>query len=237
LIGYEEVKILVVEDESKLAESLRAALTKAGYTIDLASDGESALDYARAYEYDLVLLDVMLPGVDGFQVLERLRAKRFRAPVLMLTAREDTASKVKGLDIGADDYVAKPFELEELLARVRALLRRGSHDRDAVLRLCDLVLDPAAKRVSRAGLPLALTAREYQLLEFLLRNKNRVLSRDVIYEHVWSSDFSGSLKIVDVYVNYLRAKIDQIFEPKLLQTVRGLGYVLRDRENEDGDGC
>jgi DNA-binding response OmpR family regulator len=232
------VKLLVVEDESKLAGSLRAALVNAGYAVDLASDGEMALDYAQVYEYDLVLLDVMLPKLDGFEVLKRLRSKRFGAPVLMLTAREDTSSKVKGLDIGADDYVAKPFDLEELLARIRALLRRGGPDvdRSALLRVRDLVLDPAGKRVSRAGRPLSLTAREYQLLEFLLRNKNRVLAREVIYEHVWSSDFSGSLKIVDVYVNYLRAKIDQSFEPKLLQTIRGLGYVLRDRENEDDDG-
>jgi DNA-binding response OmpR family regulator len=226
------VKVLLVEDEPKLALSLRAALTKAGYAVDLASDGEAALDYAQVYEYDLVLLDVMLPKVNGFEVLERLRANLLRAPVLMLTARVDTASKVKGLDIGADDYVAKPFELEELLARVRALLRRGSQDRAALLQVSDLVLDPAAKRVSRAGRQLTLTAREYQLLEFLLRNKNRILGREVIYEHVWSSDFSGSLKIVDVYVNYLRAKIDHDFAPKLLQTVRGLGYVL----TEDGNG-
>jgi DNA-binding response OmpR family regulator len=222
------VKLLVVEDEPKLAASLRAALERASYAVDLASDGEAALDFAAAYEYDLVLLDVMLPRLDGFQVLKRLRQKRYAGPVLMLTAREDTRSKVQGLDLGADDYLAKPFELEELLARLRALLRRGGADRSGLLSLLDLTLDPAAKRVSRAGRELSLTAREYQLLEFLLRNKNRVLSRDVIYDHVWSSEYTGTLKIVDVYVNYLRAKIDQSFEPKLLQTVRGLGYVLRE---------
>ena len=146
----------------------------------------------------------------------------------MLTAREDTRSKVRGLDLGADDYVAKPFELEELLARIRALLRRDASDRSALLRIGDLVLDPAGKSVSRAGRSLTLTAREYQLLEFLLRNKGRVMTRDVIYDHVWSSDFTGNLKIVDVYVNYLRSKIDEDFEPKLLATVRGLGYVLRE---------
>jgi DNA-binding response OmpR family regulator len=225
------MKLLVVEDEPKLARSLAGSLERAGYTVDLAFDGAAALDYAGVYEYDLVLLDVMLPKLDGFQVLKRLRDSRFPAPILMLTAREDTRSKVLGLDLGADDYVAKPFELEELLARVRALLRRDASDRSALLRIADLVLDPAARRVTRAGRPLSLTAREYQLLEFLLRNKGRVLSRDAIYEHVWSSDFSGNLKIVDVYVNYLRSKIDEGFAPRLLATVRGLGYVLREADH------
>ena len=226
------MKVLVVEDEPKLARSLRGSLERAGYAVDLAFDGEAALDYAGTYDYDLVLLDVMLPKLDGFQVLRRLRDHRFPAPILMLTAREDTKSKVRGLDCGADDYVAKPFELEELLARIRALLRRDASDRSAMLRIADLVLDPAAKRVSRAGRSLPLTAREYQLLEFLLRNKGRVMTRDVIYDHVWSSDFTGNLKIVDVYVNYLRSKIDEDFEPKRLATVRGLGYVLREEGHE-----
>jgi len=222
------MKILVVEDESKLALSLQAALERAGYTVDIASDGEMALDYARVYTYDLVLLDVMLPKLDGFGVLRRLRQGRIDTPVLMLTARDDTASKVQGLDFGADDYVTKPFELTEILARIRALLRRRGPDRSGVLTAADLVLDPAAKSVTRCGRPLALTAREYQLLEFFLHNKNRVLSRGVIYEHVWSSDFSGTLKIVDVYLNYLRGKVDEGFKPKLLHTVRGFGYVLRE---------
>ena len=226
------MKLLVVEDEPKLARSLRGSLERAGYAVDLALDGETALGYAGSYDYDLVLLDVMLPKLDGFQVLKRLRDNRFPAPILMLTAREDTRSKVRGLDCGADDYMAKPFELEELLARIRALLRRDASDRSALLRIADLVLDPAAKSVGRAGRSLTLTAREYQLLEFLLRNKGRVLTRDVIYDHVWSSDFTGNLKIVDVYVNYLRSKIDEDFEPKLLATVRGLGYVLREGAHE-----
>ncbi len=225
------MKLLVVEDEPKLGAILRAALERAGHTVDLARDGEAALDYAAVYEYDLVLLDVMLPKLDGFEVLERLRRGRFQAPLLMLTARSDTKSKIRGLDFGADDYLAKPFDLEELLARVRALLRRTGPERSVLLQVRDLTLDPKAKRVSRSGRSLSLTAREYQLLEFFLRNKNRVLSRDVIYEHVWSSEFTGSLKIVDVYVNYLRAKIDHSFEPKLLQTVRGLGYVLSERSH------
>jgi DNA-binding response OmpR family regulator len=225
------MKLLVVEDEGKLAGSLRAALKRAGHVVDIAGDGEMALDYARVYSYDLVLLDVMLPKLDGFEVLRRLRGRRNPAPVLMLTAREDVSSKIRGLDTGADDYLTKPFELDELLARVRALLRRRGPDRSGLLSACDLVLDPATKVVSRAGHRLPLTAREYQLLEFFLRNKGRVVSREVIYEHVWSSDFSGTLKIVDVYVNYLRTKIDHDFQPKLLQTVRGLGYVLREEDD------
>jgi DNA-binding response OmpR family regulator len=226
------MKLLLVEDEAKLARSLRAALGRSGHVVDVAADGEAALDFATVYSYDLVLLDVMLPRLDGYEVLRRLRERGNAAPVLMLTAREDVSSKVRGLDTGADDYLTKPFELEELLARVRALLRRRGPERSAILAAADLVLDPATKSVTRADQRLFLTAREYQLLEFFLRNKGRVLSREVIYEHVWSSDFSGTLKIVDVYVNYLRSKIDRAFRPKLLQTVRGLGYVLR--EEDDG---
>lgn len=225
------MKLLLVEDEDKLARSLRAALEQAGHAVDVASDGEMALDFARVYSYDLVLLDLMLPNLDGYGVLRWLRRRGDAAPVLMLTAREDVKSKVEGLDTGADDYLTKPFELDELLARVRALLRRRGPERSGLLTLADLVLDPATKAVTRADQRLSLTAREYQLLEFFLRNKGHVLSRDVIYEHVWSSDFSGTLKIVDVYVNYLRGKIDRDFRPKLLRTVRGLGYVLR----EDAD--
>jgi DNA-binding response OmpR family regulator len=226
------MKLLLVEDEEKLARSLGAALERSGHLVDVAGDGEAALDFAAVYTYDLVVLDVMLPRLDGYEVLRRLRGQGDGAPVLMLTAREDVSSKVRGLDAGADDYLTKPFELEELLARVRALLRRRGPERSAILAASDLVLDPATKAVTRANQRLFLTAREYQLLEFFLRNKGRVLSREVIYEHVWSSDFAGTLKIVDVYVNYLRSKIDRVFRPKLLQTVRGLGYVLR----EEGDG-
>ena len=225
------MKLLVVEDEGKLARSLRAALERAGHVVDIAGDGEMALDFARVYSYDLVLLDVMLPKLDGYEVLRRLRGRGDAAPVLMLTAREDVSSKVRGLDTGADDYLTKPFELDELLARVRALLRRRGPERSGLLTVRDLVLDPAMKLVSRAERRLSLTAREYQLLEFFLRNKERVLSREVIYEHVWSSDFSGTLKIVDVYVNYLRGKMDRDFHPKLLHTVRGLGYVLREEDD------
>ena len=225
------MKLLVVEDEVKLARSVRAALERAGHAVDTAGDGETALDYARVYAYDLVLLDVMLPELDGYEVLWRLRERGDPAPVLMLTARDDVTSRVKGLDTGADDYLTKPFDLDELLARVRALLRRRGAERSGRLSIADLVLDPATKAVSRGGEAVSLTAREYQLLEFFLRNKGRVSSREVIYEHVWSSDFSGTLKIVDVYVNYLRRKIDRGARRKVLHTVRGLGYVLREEDD------
>jgi DNA-binding response OmpR family regulator len=226
------MRILVVEDERKLAAALRQALEGRGYSVDLAYDGEEALDYFGANEFDLVLLDVMLPKQDGLHVVRQLRARRCRVPVLMLTAREDTESKVKGLDSGADDYLAKPFELAELLARIRALLRRGTGERAATLAAADLEVDPAAMTVRRAGRALSLTTREYQLLELLVRNKNRVLSREVIFDRIWASHFAGTVKIVDVYINYLRVKVDYGFEPKLLHTVRGVGYALRTDPDE-----
>ncbi len=222
------MRILIVEDEMKMADALQRALRQAGYTVDVARDGDHALDHLLVSEVDLFLLDVMLPGKDGFAVLKELRAQRCRTPCLMLTARDDTASKVRGLDLGADDYLAKPFDVAELLARIRALLRRGGPERSAVLRAADLELDPAAMEVRRGGRRIAVTVREYQLLELLLRNKNRVMSRDSIFERIWASEFAGSTKVVDVYVNYLRGKIDQGFDRKLVHTVRGIGYMLQD---------
>jgi DNA-binding response OmpR family regulator len=224
------MKLLIVEDETKLARSLQGALQKAGHAVDLAGDREEALDYLRVYPYDLVVLDLSLPRRDGFEVLRSMRGRGLNAPVLVLTARDDTTSKVRGLDLGADDYLVKPFDLQELLARVRALLRRWGPERSGELKAGDLRLDPAGKKASRGGRRILLTAREYQLLELLLRNKNRAVSREIIYDHVWSSDFAGSLKIVDVHVSYLRSKIDDDFAPRLLRTVRGHGYVLQDGE-------
>ena len=227
------MRILVVEDERKLASALRQALEGRGYCVDLAHDGEEALDYFAANEFDLVLLDVMLPKQDGFHVVRQLRARRCSVPVLLLTAREDTESKVRGLDSGADDYLAKPFDLPELLARIRALLRRGTGERAATLAAADLEVDPAAMTVRRAGRWLSLTTREYQLLELLMRNNNRVLSREAIFDRIWAGHFGGTVKIVDVYINYLRGKVDHGFEPKLLHTVRGVGYALRTDHDED----
>ena len=221
------MRILVVEDERKVAAFVRQGLVEEGHVVEVAADGEAALDaVAGGPPYDLVVLDVMLPKRDGLSVLKALRARRVQAPVLLLTARDGVADKVAGLDAGADDYLAKPFAFEELLARVRALLRRGRGAAEPVLRLEDLSLDPATRLVVRGGRRISLTAREYALLEYFLRNTGRVLTRPMITQHVWGMDFDPESNIVDVYVGYLRRKIDADGEPRLLQTVRGAGYSL-----------
>jgi two-component system copper resistance phosphate regulon response regulator CusR len=221
------MRILVVEDERKVAAFVRQGLVEEGHVVEVAADGEAALDaVAGGPPYDLVVLDVMLPKRDGLSVLKTLRARRVQAPVLLLTARDGVADKVAGLDAGADDYLAKPFAFEELLARVRALLRRGRGATEPVLRLEDLSLDPATRLVVRGGRRISLTAREYALLEYFLRNTGRVLTRPMITQHVWGMDFDPESNIVDVYVGYLRRKIDADGEPRLLQTVRGAGYSL-----------
>jgi DNA-binding response OmpR family regulator len=221
------MRILVVEDERKVAAFVRQGLVEEGHVVEVAADGEAALDaVAGGPPYDLVVLDVMLPKRDGLSVLKTLRARRVQAPVLLLTARDGVADKVAGLDAGADDYLAKPFAFEELLARVRALLRRGRGAAEPVLRLEDLSLDPATRLVVRGGRRISLTAREYALLEYFLRNTGRVLTRPMITQHVWGMDFDPESNIVDVYVGYLRRKIDADGEPRLLQTVRGAGYSL-----------
>jgi two-component system copper resistance phosphate regulon response regulator CusR len=221
------MRILVVEDERKVAAFVRQGLVEEGHVVEVASDGEAALDaVAGGPPYDLVVLDVMLPKRDGLSVLKTLRARRVQVPVLLLTDRDGVADKVAGLDAGADDYLAKPFAFEELLARVRALLRRGRGAAEPVLRLEDLSLDPATRLVVRGGRRISLTAREYALLEYFLRNPGRVLTRPMITQHVWGMDFDPESNIVDVYVGYLRRKIDANGEPRLLQTVRGAGYSL-----------
>ena len=221
------MRILVVEDERKVAAFVRQGLVEEGHVVEVAADGEAALDaVAGGPPYDLVVLDVMLPKRDGLSVLKTLRARRVQAPVLLLTARDGVADKVAGLDAGADDYLAKPFAFEELLARVRALLRRGRGAAEPVLRLEDLSLDPATRLVVRGGRRISLTAREYALLEYFLRNTGRVLTRPMITQHVWGMDWDPESNIVDVYVGYLRRKIDADGEPRLLQTVRGAGYSL-----------
>jgi len=221
------MRILVVEDERKVAAFIRQGLVEEGHVVEVAADGEAALDaVAGGPPYDLVVLDVMLPKRDGLSVLKTLRARRVQVPVLLLTARDGVADKVAGLDAGADDYLAKPFAFEELLARVRALLRRGRGAAEPVLRLEDLSLDPATRLVVRGGRRISLTAREYALLEYFLRNTGRVLTRPMITQHVWGMDFDPESNIVDVYVGYLRRKIDADGEPRLLQTVRGAGYSL-----------
>jgi two-component system copper resistance phosphate regulon response regulator CusR len=220
------MRILVVEDEKKVASFIRRGLEADAHQVDVVHDGETGLARAVTGDYDLLILDVMLPERDGFSVLRELRARRRQLPVLLLTARAALTDKVAGLDGGADDYLTKPFEVAELLARVRALLRRGAPS-PAVLAVADLRLDPATRAVTRAGRPIELTAREYALLEYFLRNAGRVLSRALIAQHVWGVSFDTFTNVIDVYVNYLRRKVDAEFEPKLIHTVRGAGYVLR----------
>jgi DNA-binding response OmpR family regulator len=221
------MRILVVEDERKVAAFIRQGLAEEGHAVEVAADGAAALDaVAAGPPFDLLVLDVMLPRRDGFDVLRTLRAQRVQAPILLLTARDAVADKVTGLDLGADDYLAKPFAFEEFLARVRALLRRGRGPAEPVLRVADLCLDPATRAVTRGRRRIALTAREHALLEYFLRNAGRVLTRPMITQHVWGMGFDPESNIIDVYVGYLRRKIDGPGEPRLLQTVRGVGYTL-----------
>jgi len=223
------MNILLVEDEPKVASFITRGLEAEHYAVDVAADGETGLTRALAGGYDLVILDVMLPKRDGLVVVRELRARGRSVPVLLLTARATLSDKVTGLDLGADDYLTKPFAFAELLARVRALLRRRTAA-TPVLAVADLHLDPATHEVQRGGQRIDLTPREYALLEFFLRNPGRVLSRAVIAQHVWGVDFDTFTNVIDVYVNYLRRKIDAGFEPKLLHTVRGAGYVLKATE-------
>ncbi len=222
------MRILVVEDEEKVASFIRKGLEEERYAVDVALDGEEGLELAELNPYDLIVLDLMLPGLDGFRFIQRLRAQGVHTPILVLTARDSVGDKVKGLDLGADDYLTKPFAFAELLARIRALLRRGAPQAPPVLQVADLTLDPAARRVSRAGKPIELTAKEFALLEYFMRHAGRVLTRTMILEHVWDQSFDSYTNVVDVYVNYLRKKVDQGFEPRLIHTVRGVGYVLRE---------
>jgi DNA-binding response OmpR family regulator len=221
------MRILVVEDERKIASFLRQGLTEEGHTVEVAPDRDAALDLiTEDPAYDLVVLDLMLPKRDGLSVLKTLRDRHLQPPVLVLIARDGVADKVAGLDLGADDYLTKPFVFEELLARVRALLRRGRGQREPVLRLADLSLDPSSRAVTRTGRRITLTAREYALLEYFLRNAGRVLTRPMIAQHVWAIDFDSETNIIDVYVGYLRRKIDGERERRLLHTIRGAGYML-----------
>jgi len=224
------MRILVVEDEPKMASLVARALREDGHAADIASRGEDALWMAQATRYDAIALDVMLPGVDGFEVLRRLRDAEVWTPVLMLTARDAVADRVGGLDSGADDYLTKPFSFAELLARLRAIVRRGPVERPAVLQLGDLRLDPAAHRAWRGETELSLTAREFALLELLMRRPGETLTRLQILEGGWDMAFESRSNIVDVYMRYLREKIDRPFGRSSIETVRGVGYRLRDDE-------
>lgn len=221
------MRILVVEDETKVGSFIRRALEEESYAVDLCADGTSGLELARDSSYDLIILDVMLPGMSGLQVLETLRNEKIKSPVLILTARAQVDQRVKGLDAGADDYLTKPFAIEELLARVRALLRRGAGEGTGLLQIEDLMLNPATREVTRGGHRIELTSKEYALLEYFMRNAGRVLTRPMIAEHVWDVDFDTFTNVIDVYVNYLRNKVDRRRERKLIHTIRGSGYVLK----------
>jgi len=221
------MRILVVEDEAKVASFIRKGLEEEGYAVDVAPDGDTGLAMGLDRVHDLILLDVHLPGRNGFSVLQALREKQVTTPVLLLTVRATIEDKVLGLDSGADDYLTKPFAFQELLARVRALLRRKGEERSAVLEVADLTLDPARREAFRGPDRIELTAKEFALLDYFMRNPGRVLTRTQIAEHVWDYDFDSMTNVIDVYVNYLRKKIDKGREPKLIHTVRGTGYVMK----------
>jgi heavy metal response regulator len=218
---------LVIEDEKKVARFIKKGLEEEGYAVDLAFDGEEGLAMALDLVHDLIILDIGLPKIDGLQVLKKLRERKVPTPVLLLTVRATIEDKVLGLDSGADDYLSKPFAFQELLARIRALLRRKAEAGPPLLRIEDLVLDPSRHLVTRGGERIDLTSKEFALLEYFMRNAGRVLSRAMISEHVWDYDFDTDTNVIDVYVNYLRRKIDSGREKKLIHTVRGSGYVLK----------
>jgi DNA-binding response OmpR family regulator len=223
--------LLVVEDERKVASFIQRGLEAAHYAVDVEHEGEAGLKRLLERDYDLLILDVMLPRLDGLSLMREIRRRRIEVPVLLLTARVTVADRVMGLDLGADDYLTKPFAFEELLARVRALLRRGG-GAPAPLAIADLRLDPSSREVSRAGKRIELTPKEFALLEFFLRRREQVLSRAVIAQHVWGVHYDTFTNVIDVYVNYLRKKIDSGFKPKLIHSVRGVGYVLREEPSD-----
>ncbi len=220
------MKILVVEDEERVAQFIQKGLKEEGHAVDVSYDGEDGGFLAEVNDYDLILLDVMLPKKNGISVCREIRARGVVTPVLMLTARDSVEDRVRGLDAGADDYLVKPFAFEELLARVRALLRRRADSKTPTLQLADLELDPITRLVTRAGKPIRLTTKEYSLLEYLLRNANKVLSRTLIGEHVWDMNFDPESNVIDVYISHLRNKIDKGHGLPLLHTMRGQGYLL-----------
>jgi heavy metal response regulator len=221
------MRLLVIEDEKKVARFIKRGLEEEGYAVDLAFDGEEGLARVLDQVHDLIILDIALPKMDGLQLLKKLREKKIPTPVLLLTVRATIEDKVLGLDSGADDYLTKPFAFQELLARIRALLRRKAEVGPPLLQVEDLVLDPARHLFTRGGERIDLTSKEFALLEYLMRNAGRVLTRAMISEHVWDYDFDTETNIIDVYVNYLRRKIDSGGEKKLIHTVRGSGYVLK----------
>lgn len=222
------MRVLVVEDETKIASFIRRGLKEEHYSVDLAADAEKALYMADVNSYDLIVLDLMLPGKDGIAICQELRSKKVVTPILMLTARDTLKEKVRGLDAGADDYLTKPFAFEELLARMRALMRRKGSDKITKIKISDLELDQVTHKVTRSGKDIILTSKEYALLEYLMLNANQVVTRTMISEHVWEEDFDSFTNVIDVYINYLRNKIDSGSDKQLIHTIRGTGYILKD---------
>lgn len=227
------MRILVVEDEKKVASFIKKGLEEQSYVVDTAFDGLEGERLATQTQYDAIILDVLLPKQDGIATCQKIRYRGVGTPVLMLTALGDTDDKVRGLDSGADDYLTKPFHFEELLARVRALLRRKSQDKSALLQAGELVLDPVTRKVEREGKQIRLTSREFALLEYFMRNKGQILSRANLAQHVWNVSFDMESNVIDVYVKLLRQKIDKGFEKPMLQTIVGAGYVLKDADEDD----
>ena len=223
------MRILLVEDEKKVASFVKKGLEEEYHSVDVAFDGKNGLHIALTGEHDLIILDVMLPHKDGFSILKEIRSEKISTPVLFLTAKDTVSDKVQGLDIGADDYLPKPFAFEELLARVRALLRRHSSQKDLILKVFDLSLDTQTHTVTRNNLEIKLTPREYSILEYLMRNKNRVISRTVLSEHVYDYHFDSNTNVLDVYINKLRNKIDKNSDSPVIQTIRGVGYIIKDK--------
>ncbi len=226
------MQILIIEDETKIAHILRQGLMEDSYSVDLAKDGEEGWEKVMINSYDLIIMDIMLPKMDGFTLCKKIREKNIHTPILMLTARDAIEDKIEGLDAGADDYVTKPFSFTEISARIRALLRRGNKTEPVILQLADLVLNPATKEVKRNNRNLNLTAREYALLEYFMRNPNTVLSKTRLLEHVWDYQYEGLSNIVETYIKYLRQKLKtDKSSHELIHTVRGLGYILKTKAN------
>jgi len=221
------MRLLVVEDEKKVSSFIKKGLEEEGYAVDVASDGETGLQMALDRVHDLIILDIQLPKLDGLSVLYELRKEKVSTPVLLLTVRATIEDKVLGLDAGADDYLTKPFAFQELVARTRALLRRRTEGKPAVLQVADLTLNPTRRTVFRGDRKIDLTTKEFALLDYLMRNPGRVLTRTMIAEHVWDYDFDSTTNVIDVYVNYLRKKIDSDHKQKLIHTIRGVGYMLK----------
>lgn len=227
------MRILVVEDEVDLNKIIQKRLKIEGYSVDSCHHGEEALEYLTVIEYDAVIMDVMMPKLDGFQTLKQMREKKIATPVLLLTAKDEIENRVKGLDLGADDYLVKPFSFEELMARLRAMTRRKHGNTTSKLQVANLILDGNTHEVKRGEQPIELSAKEFAILEYMMQNEGIVLSRERLEEHIWDYEYQGASNMVDVYIRYLRKKMDNEYEPKLIHTIRGVGYVLKEKEPKE----